>query len=343
MASVPLLSTLRTTLAADREPPVPDPPIRKVVHQLHDPDQFSTAVSGAELRTEFLQRSQGVTAVEQFQSPDWALDFYDARVTARITGRSVTGWGSIALMTNDAPSRWYGRSAVRGVLVFTPPGELIDGCIVPGFRSIALHVPPPVWERCHRLVVPDAPVGCRPAAVGSVRRLTTPGIDAFEARLLALRRQLASGNDDGAVGEVLAAGRRLATDLVTVAWELQSAGDDPARDRHGAHNRTRIARRAEDWLRLHLREPFAIPDVCFALGVSRRELEYAFRQTFDQSPREFLQALRLNAIHRALRKSPPGRSHVTRIALDHGVTHLGRFAARYRQLFGELPSSSASR
>ena len=71
-----------------------------------------------------------------------------------------------------------------------------------------------------------------------------------------------------------------------------------------------------------------------------RQLEYAFRTVFDQSPRDYLQTLRLNAIHRTLRRSERGGSSVMHIALDHGVTHLGRFAANYRALFGEKPSET---
>jgi transcriptional regulator GlxA family with amidase domain len=73
--------------------------------------------------------------------------------------------------------------------------------------------------------------------------------------------------------------------------------------------------------------------------VSRRELEYAFRTVFDESPRAYLQSLRLNAIRRALRSTRTCEP-VTRIAFDHGVTHLGRFSAQYRRLFGELPSET---
>ena len=76
-----------------------------------------------------------------------------------------------------------------------------------------------------------------------------------------------------------------------------------------------------------------------ALRVSRRELEYAFRTVFDQSPRDFLHLLRLNAVRRALRRGAPGDT-ILRVLLDHGFTHPGRFAADYRAIFGEQPSET---
>jgi len=36
----------------------------------------------------------------------------------------------------------------------------------------------------------------------------------------------------------------------------------------------------------------------------------------------------------------PGRSAIKRAALGAGLTHLGRFAAEYRDLFGESPSAT---
>lgn len=330
-------------MTAASTPPDTQSSYRYLRHRLSEPDQFAAAVSGAELRADFLGMPEGATFVEQFQTPDRALDFYDARVRARIFGASPPGWGSIALMRDRMPSRWYGTSSQRGLLVFTPPGEVIDGCILPGFQGIALHVSPAIWERCRQLGLHDAEeVLPHRHRVGSVSTLPAHFFDEIDARLLSLRKLLSKVDQPGgnaAASAVIA--NQLVDELVTIAWEQQDGkGTASGRERQGPVNRARLARRAEEWLRDHLHEPVSIPDLCLALRVSRREIEYAFRQAFDQSPRSFLQALRLNAIHKALRRVPPDRGEVTRIALEHGITHLGRFSAQYRELFGELPRCS---
>lgn len=93
-------------------------------------------------------------------------------------------------------------------------------------------------------------------------------------------------------------------------------------------------------MREHLGEFLPISAACLALRVSRRELEYAFRSSFDTSPRSFLHSLRLNAIRRALQNNTGDRATVSEIALNHGVAHFGRFSAQYRALFGENPSET---
>ncbi|TIT53041.1 MAG: AraC family transcriptional regulator, partial [Mesorhizobium sp.] len=76
---------------------------------------------------------------------------------------------------------------------------------------------------------------------------------------------------------------------------------------------------------------------------SRRQLEYAFRTTFALSPLEFIRALRLNEARRLLTARGARGSSVTSIAMEVGLTHLGRFAANYRQLFGESPRETLLR
>ncbi|TGV72922.1 AraC family transcriptional regulator, partial [Mesorhizobium sp. M2D.F.Ca.ET.145.01.1.1] len=57
---------------------------------------------------------------------------------------------------------------------------------------------------------------------------------------------------------------------------------------------------AEAFIRAHIREDIPIIRLCKEIGVSRRQLEYAFRTTFALSPLEFIRALRLNEARRLL-------------------------------------------
>ena len=64
------------------------------------------------------------------------------------------------------------------------------------------------------------------------------------------------------------------------------------------------------------------------------------------SPKRCLLAARLEGVRRALSDAGTGPTTVTGVATDHGFYELGRFAATYREAFGETPSEtlrSASR
>ena len=82
-------------------------------------------------------------------------------------------------------------------------------------------------------------------------------------------------------------------------------------------------------------------DLADLAGVSVRRLQQAFREHLGTTPFAHLHDLRLDRIHDDL---VHGRGvTVTEVALSCGITHLGRFAAAYRERFGELPSQTLAR
>jgi AraC-like DNA-binding protein len=87
--------------------------------------------------------------------------------------------------------------------------------------------------------------------------------------------------------------------------------------------------------------PASIAMLATTLRVSVSTLEKAFISATGQPPRKYLTNRRLNRARQALRTAEPhGAESVTSIALGLGFTELGRFAVRYRSLFGESPSQT---
>lgn len=105
-----------------------------------------------------------------------------------------------------------------------------------------------------------------------------------------------------------------------------------------AATRQRVVREARRYMSEHAEEPIGVPDLCEAIHVSRRTLQYSFQDVLQMSPVTYLRALRLNGVRRDLRKG--GDEPVADRAARWGFWHLSRFAADYRHLFGELPSET---
>ncbi|ADU36786.1 AraC family transcriptional regulator [Variovorax paradoxus] len=98
-------------------------------------------------------------------------------------------------------------------------------------------------------------------------------------------------------------------------------------------------RRAEEFMRSRLDTAVSLEEVAEAAGVTRRMLALLFRRHRDLSPMEVLRNMRLDAAHAQLARHD-GTS-VTQIALDCGFSHLSRFAACYRERFGQLPRETS--
>ncbi|MFI6734995.1 AraC family transcriptional regulator [Nonomuraea sp. NPDC050451] len=101
-------------------------------------------------------------------------------------------------------------------------------------------------------------------------------------------------------------------------------------------------RRASRYCEEHAAEPIRIGDIAAAARVSVRTLQLGFREHLQTTPMAYLRSVRLAHAHADLvRIADTGsQTTVTEVALRWGFTHLGRFAALYRQTYGRLPSST---
>lgn len=108
-----------------------------------------------------------------------------------------------------------------------------------------------------------------------------------------------------------------------------------------ARNHQRLVDRAREHILAHPDQPVTIPELCSAIGASRRALQYAFEDVTQLSPVQYLRTMRLNRVRLELRNHP--QSQIADIASRWGFWHLSRFAADYKRLFGERPSQTQAR
>ena len=104
--------------------------------------------------------------------------------------------------------------------------------------------------------------------------------------------------------------------------------------------RRAVVRRAEAYVRAHLDQPIPLARLCRLVGVSERSLRNAFYSVHGISPKRWMVAERLQGAQIALREPRDMSITVTGVATGYGFFQLGRFAAIYKQTFGEAPSKT---
>jgi AraC-like DNA-binding protein len=105
----------------------------------------------------------------------------------------------------------------------------------------------------------------------------------------------------------------------------------------------RVVRRVVELINATPQHPFTVADLAEHAGVSERSLHAAFRRQLGTSPMSYLRRRRLEQAHDELLSLDPTGATVMDVALRHGFSHTGRFAAAYRRHFGESPSTTLRR
>ena len=101
--------------------------------------------------------------------------------------------------------------------------------------------------------------------------------------------------------------------------------------------RQRIMARVQEYLtESRLKSPITMNEICSAVHVSRRTLQYTFAQCYGISPKQYIQITRLNQTRRILQSNEEFQT-ISEVAFNYGFFHLGQFCQNYKRLFGETP------
>jgi len=101
--------------------------------------------------------------------------------------------------------------------------------------------------------------------------------------------------------------------------------------------RTLARKRAVAFIDAHADAAPTVRQICLAAEVSWRTLDYAFKEHFQVTPKEYLHAVRLQGVRREIQQKG-GETIIANAANNWGFWHMGQFAADYGLKFGELPS-----
>lgn len=129
------------------------------------------------------------------------------------------------------------------------------------------------------------------------------------------------------------------TRLVLLALSRGRLHREPRRHKR----RVAALRSVEAYLSDRENQVLRLEELCRVTNYSERTLEYAFREYYGLTPKAYIGAFRLNAARKALLLADPAASKVSEIAHTLGFCHMSQFAADYRALFGELPSTTLQR
>ena len=120
--------------------------------------------------------------------------------------------------------------------------------------------------------------------------------------------------------------------------------ENPSRDcprqpgSRASHQQT--VEQVEAYMRANIDAPMRVSTLCQIVGRSERGLREAFYRVHGVSPKQWMLAERLQSVRSTLTNRECGQISVTGAATRFGFYELGRFAASYKEAFGEPPSET---
>ncbi len=311
--------------------------------QVTDPEMLRGAVQGANLEVCQISKCPAPSRIARLTCPNARFDFLSLGPALFSTGlmpQDCFTFMFVVACPEKGHSLNFEMEHTDGYLGFFPPGGPLDAITPAGYAGAALTLPSAVFHDALAHQFTDIPDGVLALGAG----LRVGPVAQTRLRTLLAQVEDAIWNGEGALSSPLALGQ-LQSDLVSVFLGALRSGCENLfqPDRPRLLDRQRRLRQLRDYIAGHAHEPIHLEDLCAAVGLSKRSVEYLFREFLGISPIAYLRHQRLHVCHRALWKATPGRGEVKRVALECGFWHFGHFTSDYKALFGEMPSETLAR
>lgn len=304
-----------------------------------DFDLFADVVKAWDL--DFVQLDAGAPSYEILMAGTKNVHICQTKFNRKIyqQGSAPIGRRTIGIPLNpDIDLKWYGQNVTgNDIMVFPDNGELIS-ISLPQFDAIAYSIDCVHLERiCTELELPefDDLIAHR-----TVFRVPNKVMQVLRSRVNELLFCLKGSNNE-IVGHRLfidelenALARRFVR-AIAYSQDLLPQG----MPKYGT--RSSCVKSAIDYLSSDPSNQ-TVTQICHVANVSERTLQYAFKEEFGITPKQFVKARNLNLVRRALCLAGEGSS-LSEIVRAHNIRHHGQFASDYRKLFGELPRETFTR
>jgi AraC family ethanolamine operon transcriptional activator len=299
-------------------------------------DAFADATRGWDL--DFWQLDGGPFRAELTQTLTASVILVECSFSRKIEqhGSPPSGYRTFGFAANEVfDLQWRGKTVGPQNLMLFPPGGELESISRPGFHVFAFSVLERTLEAAASRRGLDSVATLFPATdlITSPRKIMSNIRN--HARMLSRTASVVPGL---AGHQPLSSSLEL--DLVNCVLDAITMGTVAEELRPCAVTRTQAVKRALDIIADRADEPVSVAELSRLAGVSDRTLRYAFEEAYGLSPKQYIQAYRLNKVHRLLLGARDQGLNVSDAANAWGFWHMGQFARDYRRMFGALPHAT---
>lgn len=315
-----------------------DEPAKVKFLEFNDPDHQARGLTGWTQEYEQLSAGKFEGSISEIWLNGIQLIFES---TNQVVHQAGTPWENsrtfLVPMRQEGISRFGSQTMNAGTPVTLGPGESMDFLTASQVETAAVTLSTATLTELslitesHDLELSYSRCGRLEATAEGLEELRF----AFRCILYAFRNHPSLFGHTGVL-------KTLRDNLIIKIFEtLSPQPENDRRRRVQAHRH--IVNKAREYALASTLEPVTIPDLCRAIGISRRNLQLCFNEQMGVSPAHYLKAIRLIRVRRELRDVFNDTVKVHDVACKWGFWHMSSFAASYKMMFGELPSETLLR
>ncbi len=300
----------------------------KHTFQFHSVEEAGETLSELGWETEYRQLTPGcyTSSLSALEGDDWFLLDERSEQMVENVGPAPQNMYVLGLLIGNEIAVNHQR-LTEDHLWMQCPGSEFRATLPAGFRALQIGVSEDRMNSLVNFANPDfkdlvGGVRCLPVAPGSLR-----GVQA------ALRQALARPTGRASLMQ------ETISNLIVSCMKAVTSNDSATTETclHSSSAQTAL-QRALDIIEARLTRDIRIEELCKHAKMNQRTLERVFLSEFGLSPQKYVKARRLSAVRRSLLVANYDQgTSVTDVALQHGFSHLGRFAGDYKAQFGEYP------
>ncbi len=292
----------------------------QIIHRsFSDFEELTDVIQGWNLELCKLDAAPFQGKISQLLGKDFVLTRGQFNCRVKQSGEPPVGYRTFAIPAHpDFTMLWRGKPVTGNDLLIFPSGGELHAFSNPGFDVFTLSIAEELLEKFieMRRFKKSEVLPCKPDTMACLRQLlhkTVQGLENTDAAKNAILHQLA---------QMMVEGRPNSSAALPHSRRIQAI------------------LRAENFIMANPEEPTTVKALCEVTSMSERTLEYAFGSHLGIGPKSYINAVRLNGVHKQLRAGCPDHVRVADAANAWGFWHMGQFAADYRKLFGENPSAT---
>ena len=224
-----------------------------------------------------------------------------------------------------------GKPYLENILVVHPPGDHFFNHAQGPNVFFGIYIPRHVWESWviarHGAVLglKSGRIAVEPAKFSRIQKLV---LEMFEAGNSVFGNHLPLGDSEILLANLLDA-------LASIVFPDRTI-DPEYLEEHDFRLFLHGLRIMDTHGDLHI----SMEQIADELDISKRKLQMLFNQQSGLSPLRLMILRRMSLVRQEIRDRRQTKKSIAEIAIHHGFWHLGRFAALYRKIFGELPSQT---